>query len=65
MKFEEWFLEQFGKRPFVDSHTISKLRENVRVAEYNLDVAKRQLQEQEVYDIRIDAAYKAWLAKEN
>lgn len=62
-EFEKWFEEQYGKRPFAPSITITKMQESVTVAKYNLDVAMHQLETLKEYDVRFDAAYKAWLAR--
>lgn len=60
MKFQEWFKEQYGKRP--SKKTIQELRDE-RAAHLQLAaIAENELLKLNDYIQRQDAAYKAWLA---
>lgn len=61
--FLSWFKAQYGKPP--TRKTWGQLTAAVEDARYRLEAAEAALWEQEQYDARMDAALKAWQARES
>lgn len=62
-KFSKWFEAQFGKQP-VPGVTSERLRVEYIQAINREVLARSRFEARKAWDLRRDAAYKAWLAKE-